>query len=282
MAIQWYPGHMAKATRQMKEQLKNVDIIVILGDSRAVTRSIIGSFLDVIGNKRYCMVFNKSDLADEKAIEAWKVRFREEKIDAFFIDCMSKKGIKELLTFLSSLKEKFRFDREVRVMIAGIPNVGKSMLINAIAGRASAQTGNRPGVTKGNRWVKVSKDFYLMDTPGVLTPKFDQEADGFVLAAIGSVKDTVFDKEELALKVIEFMSESYPELLKERYKLTELGTPLETYEQIGINRGFKSKGGIVDYDRTANIILDEFKNGKIGRVAFDHPDDMDENGPEES
>ncbi len=273
MAIQWYPGHMAKATRQMKEQLKNVDIVVILGDARAVRRSIIGSFLDVIKGKRYCMVFNKSDLADEKAIEKWKAAFREENIDAFFIDCISKRGIKELTTHISSLKEKFRYDREVKVMIAGIPNVGKSMLINSIAGRASAQTGNRPGVTKGNRWVKVNKDFFLMDTPGVLTPKFDEEADGFVLAAIGSVKDTVFDKEELALKIIEFMCESYPELLKERYKLEELTTPLETYEQIGINRGFRIKGGLVDYDRTANIILDEFKNGKIGRIAFDLPED---------
>ncbi len=273
MAIQWYPGHMAKATRQMKEQLKNVDIIVILGDSRAVRRSIIGSFLDVIKGKRYCMVFNKSDLADENVIDEWKKAFREEKIDAFFIDCISKRGIKELTGHLSSLKSKFRFDREVRVMIAGIPNVGKSMLINSIAGRASAQTGNRPGVTKGNRWVKVNNDFYLMDTPGVLTPKFDEEADGFVLAALGSVKDTVFDKEELALKIIEFMSEKYPELLKERYKLEELTTPIETYEQIGINRGFKIKGGLVDYERTANIILDEFKNGKIGRISFDHPDD---------
>ncbi|MBE6039089.1 MAG: ribosome biogenesis GTPase YlqF [Anaerofustis stercorihominis] len=280
MAIQWYPGHMAKATRQIKEQLKNIDIIIILGDSRAVQRSIIGNFFDVIGNKRYCLVYNKSDLADENAITQWKTRFREEGIDAFFIDCISKKGIKELVTFLSGLKEKFRFDREVKVMIAGIPNVGKSMLINSIAGRSSAQTGNRPGVTKANKWVRVNKDFYLLDTPGVLTPKFDAEEDGFVLAAIGSVKDTVFDREELALKIIEFMSESYPDLLMERYKLKEIGTPLETYEQIGINRGFKSKGGIVDYERTANMILDEFKNGKIGKIAFDKPEKDEENESE--
>lgn len=170
------------------------------------------------------------------------------------------------------MKNTFRFEREVRVMVAGIPNVGKSMLINTLAGRAAAEAANRPGVTRGTRWIKVADAYYLLDTPGVLPPKFETEEDGIILSALGSVKDTIFDKEELAMNLIGYLTETYPDALMQRYKLNELSDDkLTVMEAIAARRGFKTKGGIFDYERTANVVLDEFKNGVIGRFSFDKP-----------
>lgn len=263
---------MAKATRLMKEELGNVDVVLLLGDARACSRSIMKDFIRFAGDKRVVLAFNKTDLADPNAVDAWKSYYSANGSEAFFLNSAAGKGVNELCSHLAKQKEHFRFEREVHVMVAGVPNVGKSMLINAIAGRSSAPTGNRPGVTKAKKWVKVGRDFYLLDTPGVLTPKFDTEEDGFVLASIGSVKTEVFDSEELALTVIRFMIKNYPELLQSRYKLEALGEDaLSTYESIGAKRGFKIKGGDIDYTRTAAMILDEFKNGVMGRIAFDWP-----------
>lgn len=273
MNIQWYPGHMAKAVRLMKEEIKNVDIILVMGDARAVKRSVNADFFGVINNKKYVLVFNKSDLADETVNRAWQAYYKKNGISAFFIDCLNKKGLKELTSYLKSLSEKFRFEREVRVMVTGIPNVGKSMFINTVAKRAGAQTGDKPGVTRAKQWIKVEGDFYLLDTPGVLPPKFETEEDGIMLAAIGSVKDTIIDREELALKIIDFMKKNYPQEILSRYKLDVLSDEsLSIYEDIALKRGYKIKGGQVDYERTAYMILDEFRSGAMGRVSFDRPD----------
>ena len=268
--IQWYPGHMAKAMRLMKEEIKNVDIILVMGDARCVNASINPDFFKLINTKKFAYVFNKCDLADEVQTAKWQADFKARGIDAFFIDCINKSGVSELSSYLISLKERFRFNREVRVMVTGIPNIGKSMLINTLAKRNGAEVGNKPGVTRAKKWIKVSGNYYLLDTPGVLPPKFETEEDGVKLASIGSVKDTILDKDLLALKIVEFMIEHYPKLLLNRYAIEEIqSTSLETYEKIGLVRGFKNKGGVIDYDRLSTAVIDEFKNGKIGRITFD-------------
>jgi len=274
--IQWYPGHMAKATRLIREDLKSVDLILLLCDARAVQSSRNEDFEKIIAQKKKIFVFNKSDLADEKVTKEWLTYFKEKQETVFFIDCLNKQGIGPLVSYLKNYKQTFRTNREVRVMIAGIPNVGKSMLINTLARRNGMKTGNRPGVTMNKQWIKVTGDFYLLDTPGVLPPKFDNQQQGSIAALIGSVKDTVFNKEDMALYLLEFLQVYYPQLIKERYKIAALGqTPLEIYEQIADSRGFKTKGGLFDYERTAVMLLDEFKNGKIGRVSFDRSEELD-------
>ncbi|WP_329384355.1 ribosome biogenesis GTPase YlqF [Anaerofustis butyriciformans] len=275
MNIQWYPGHMAKATRLIKEDLKNVDIVVKLLDSRAVIRSENNDFNKILNQKKFIRIYNKCDLADEKETIKWQNYFKEKGEDVFFIDSMSKKGINEVLSYLNNIKSTFRANREVRAMVVGIPNVGKSMFINSITKKSNAKTGNRPGVTLSKQWIKVKGEVYLLDTPGVLPPKFENLEDGVCLASIGSVKDTILDREELCLKLIEFLIERYPDKLKERYKLENVEKmPIEVYEDIGRKRGFLLKGGEIDYLRTAVTVLDEFKNGLIGRISFDRVCDL--------
>ena len=275
MNIQWYPGHMAKATRLIKEDLKNVDIVVKLLDSRAVIRSENNDFNKILNQKKFIRVYNKCDLADEKETIKWQNYFKEKGEDVFFIDSMSKKGINEVLSYLNNIKSTFRANREVRAMVVGIPNVGKSMFINSITKKSNAKTGNRPGVTLSKQWIKVKGEVYLLDTPGVLPPKFENLEDGVCLASIGSVKDTILDREELCLKLIEFLIERYPDKLKERYKLENVEKiPIEVYEDIGRKRGFLLKGGEIDYLRTAVTVLDEFKNGLIGKISFDRVCDL--------
>ncbi|WP_138268856.1 ribosome biogenesis GTPase YlqF [Anaerofustis stercorihominis] len=275
MNIQWYPGHMAKATRLIKEDLKNVDIVVKLLDSRAVIRSENNDFNKILNQKKFIRVYNKCDLADEKETIEWQNYFKEKGEDVFFIDSMSRKGINEVLSYLNNIKSTFRANREVRAMVVGIPNVGKSMFINSITKKSNAKTGNRPGVTLSKQWIKVKGEVYLLDTPGVLPPKFENLEDGVCLASIGSVKDTILDREELCLKLIEFLVERYPDKLKERYKLESVEKmPIEVYEDIGKKRGFLLKGGEIDYLRTAVTVLDEFKNGLIGKISFDRVCDL--------
>ena len=270
MNIQWYPGHMAKATRLIREDLKNVDLVIKLLDARAVVRSENQDFNKVIKNKKTINVYNKTDLADDRKTAMWKEYFRETGEPCFFVDSLNRKGFREVTDYLKS--RKFRTGREIRAMVIGIPNVGKSFFINAMTGKKNAQTGNRPGVTKSKQWIKLKGEFYLLDTPGILPPKFENEQDGICLASIGCVKETILDREELCLKLLEYLMGEYPELIMNRYRLESLsGTPLEVYEDIGRKRGFLLKGGEIDYLRTAVTVLDEFKNGKIGKMSFDSP-----------
>ncbi len=268
--IHWYPGHMAKATRLIREDLKNVDVIIKLCDARAVVRSDNKDFNSIISQKKIIRIYNKMDLADDKITKEWILHFKEKNEEVFFIDCLNKKGLSEVVAYLTNMNKSFRSNREVRAMVIGVPNVGKSMFINSITKKSNAKTGNRPGVTLGKQWVKVSGEFFLLDTPGVLPPKFESEKDGVVVASIGSVKDSILDRENLALNLIDFLKDNYPNMLMDRYKLEELDeNPLVVYEEIAMKRGFLIKGGEVDYTRTATTILDEFKNGKIGKISFD-------------
>lgn len=274
MDIQWYPGHMAKATRLIREELKNIDIVLLIGDARCVSSSINRDFLPIVGSKKITYIFNKSDLADESVTEAWRNYFRNNDIDAIFTDMLNKKGLDKIKAHLKELQSTFRYAKEAHVLIAGIPNVGKSMIINSLAGRAAAQTGNTPGLTKANKWVKLEGNYYLLDSPGIMPPKFTNRQEATALAAIGSIKDTIYDKGELALEVIAFLSSEYPQLLMQRYKLDNLdASEQDILEQICHNRGFVTKGGIFDYDRGVNTLLDEFKNGKIGKISFEKPEE---------
>lgn len=275
MDIQWYPGHMAKAMRLIKEQLKAVDIVLVMGDARAVVRSVNADFTAALGNKPYICVYNKTDLADPAVTRAWEAYFAAQGENVFFIEALNKKSFAPLTDYLKKLKETFRFTREVRVMAAGIPNVGKSMFINAVAGRSAAETQDRPGVTRANKWIKC-RDFFLLDTPGVLPPKFTRQEDGAALAAIGCVRETVFSAEELSLEILAFMSAYYPDRLTGRYCLDSAAdTPLALLEAIAAKRGFIVKGGEADYARCAATVLKEFRNGTLGPISIDRPEETD-------
>ena len=272
MLIQWYPGHMAKAERKIKEETSKADVIVVLGDARAVGVSVNSDFYESIKGKKVITVYNKASLADRSVNDEWKERFKNNGETVFFTDCSSNEGIGDVVEYIKAMKNTFRFQREVRVIVAGIPNVGKSMFINTLTKRSGAKTGNMPGVTRGTNWIKSTGDFFLLHTPGVLPPKFEDQNDGIMLAAIGSVKDTILDREELALKIIEFLLDEYPEYINQRYKIeTEGLSPLEVYEAIAVKRGFILKRGEVDYARCAATVTDEFKNGVIGRISFCRP-----------
>lgn len=272
MAVQWYPGHMAKAERNIKEEIKKADVIIFTGDARAVRQSINKGFYNNVKDKKHFSVFNKSDLADEDVTKAWQEYYSKKNEQVFFTDCVSKEGIKQIISYMTELKQNLRYERELRAVISGIPNVGKSMLINALSNKASAKTGNIPGFTRGVNWIKTKGDFYLLDTPGVLPTKFDTEYDGNVLASIGCVKQTVYNSEDLAAFIIEFLSKEYPLFLRSRYLVDPEGKDtIQIYEEIALKRGFKLKGNNIDYLRCARTVIDEFKNGTIGRISFSRP-----------
>ena len=271
MQIQWYPGHMAKAERKIREETSKADVMIIVGDARAPEKSVNADFYKSIGSKRRITVYNKMSLADPAGIEKWRAYYRDRGDDVFFTDCVSREGISQVTAYLKALKKTFKFEREARAIVAGIPNVGKSLLINTLCRKGSAKTGDIPGVTRGTNWIR-SDEFYLLDTPGVLPPKFVEPEDGVILASIGCVKDTILDREDLALEIIDFMSRNYPSLLSERYRIDISGmSPLEIYEAIASKRGFILKGGEYDYERCASTVIDEFRAGIIGRVMMCMP-----------
>lgn len=272
MLIQWYPGHMAKAERKIKEETSKADIIVVLGDARAVEKSVNSDFYKSIRDKKHITVYNKVSLADRDITDKWKKYFKTTEQDVFFTDCVTGEGISEVADYIKSMKNTFRFEREARAIVAGIPNVGKSLFINTLTKKGGAKTGNMPGVTRGTNWIK-SGEFYLLDTPGVLPPKFVSQEDGVLLAMIGCVKDTILDKEDLSFEIIKFLLLRYPALLEKRYKITVADKePIEIYEAICEKRGFIIKGGEYDYARCANTVIDEFKNGIIGQVSLSAPE----------
>ena len=274
MQIQWYPGHMARAERKIREETSKADVIIIVGDARAPEKSVDADFYKSIGNKRNITVYNKSSLADPKALERWKQWYRDRKDTVYFTDCVTGEGVGSVANYLKGLKKTFKFEREARAIVAGIPNVGKSLLINTLCRRGSARTGDIPGVTRGTNWIK-SDEFYLLDTPGVLPPKFMEPRDGVILASIGCVKDTILNREDLALEIIAFLKDRYPALLRSRYKVEPEGlTPLEAYEAIAARRGFILRGGEYDYERCASTVIDEFRSGTIGKIMMCLPEDL--------
>ena len=282
MQFQWYPGHMTKAKRQMQEDIKLVDLVIELVDAR-IPMSSRNPDIDELGkNKARLILLNKADLADDRQLEAWMNFFKEKGYFAVRLDARSKAGMKNVQNvIMDACAEKIERDRKrgiknrpVRAMVVGIPNVGKSTFINSFAGKACAKTGNKPGVTKGKQWIRLNKGVELLDTPGILWPKFEDQSVGLKLALIGSIKDEILNIDEMSLELIRFLQERYKELLAARYESIDVDAkPVEILEQIAALRGCIKKGGDIDYTKTANLLLDEFRSGMIGRITLELPED---------
>ncbi|RKD27803.1 ribosome biogenesis GTPase A [Caminicella sporogenes DSM 14501] len=283
MNINWYPGHMKKTKELIKNNLKLVDVVIELYDARIPISSKNPEIDKIISNKPKIVVLNKYDLSDPKILKKWLDYYSKLGINAIPFNALSGEGMNNLLNAIKNaakdkieiLKKKGRKLRPIRVMIVGIPNVGKSSLINKLVGKKSAKTGNKPGVTRGKQWIRIRKDIELFDTPGILWPKFDDEKVGLNLAFTGSIRDEILDIDELCLELIKTLLEKYPNNLKERYNLDNLNKEaLEIMEDIGRNRGCISAGGIIDYTRIANIVLDDFRKGKLGKITLETPEDI--------
>ncbi len=279
MNIQWYPGHMTKAKRMMQEDIKLIDIVIELLDAR-VPISSRNPDIDTLANNKYRLVLlNKSDLADEKVTSQWEAYFKEKGIMVVTINARNGQGMKAITSKVQeACKEKIERDRKrgimnrpIRAMIVGIPNVGKSTFINSFAKKACTKVGNKPGVTKGKQWIKINKSVELLDTPGILWPKFEDDTVGEHLAFIGSINDEILQKTELACDLISFMVERYPGVLEERYQIDEGEVASAILEGIARNRGCLLKGNELDFEKAAIILLDEFRNGKLGRISLEEP-----------
>lgn len=286
MNIQWYPGHMTKTRRQMEADLKLVDAVCEIVDARIPMSSRNPDIDSIFGSKPRIIILNRMDLADPKATKAWAAYFKNLGYAVVITDCKSRRGIGDFTPAVRAvLAEKIArnaakgMNKPVKVMVVGIPNVGKSTLINQISGRKGAKAENRPGVTRGKQWVTVDSGLLLLDTPGILWPKFEDPEVGMMLAYTGAVKDGILDVEELACHLISVLHRRYPQALKDRYKLeAEQGTPgYELLEMAGRKRGFLVSGGEINTERMAKVLLDEYRSGKLGRITFEEPEDS-ENG----
>ena len=281
MNVQWYPGHMTKAKRQMQEDIKLIDLIIELVDAR-VPLSSRNPDIDELGkNKARMILLNKADLADERQNRAWMEYFKEKGIYAVSIDSRNKGSMKAVSAAITeACKEKTERDRRrgiknrpVRAMVAGIPNVGKSTFINTFAGKACAKTGNKPGVTKGKQWIKINKNVELLDTPGILWPKFEDQQVGLRLALIGSIRDEILNQDEMAIELIEYLKNHYQGILADRYQVDENEDKVKILEQIALNRNCKMKGNELDYEKASKIVLEEFRNGKLGKISLETPEE---------
>lgn len=282
MTIQWYPGHMTKTRRQIEADLKQVDAVCEIVDARIPMASRNPDIDSICGNKPRILILNRMDLADPAATKRWAEYFRAKGITVVVTDCKSRKGVSDFIPAARrACKEKQERDaargmhRPLRVMIVGIPNVGKSTLINQISGRKGAKAENRPGVTRGKQWVTVDSSLLLLDTPGILWPKFEDPQVGMMLAYTGAVKDGILDIEELACLLMQLLHRRYPEALMERYGIdAEEGTPgYVLLEMAGRKRGFFVSGGEVNTERMAKVLVDEYRSGKLGRFTLEEPED---------
>ncbi len=279
MNIQWYPGHMTKAKRMMEEDIKLIDLVIELVDARLPLSSRNPDIDNLAKNKSRLILLNKSDLADERVNNMWSEYFKEKGFFVVKLDARSGSGMKAINSIIQeACKEKIERDRRrgilnrpVRAMVVGIPNVGKSTFINSYAKKACTKTGNKPGVTKGKQWIKLSKGLELLDTPGILWPKFEDQEVGLRLAISGSINDDILNISELSLELIKMLLKDYPGKLAERYEIDEEMKPIDILEAIAIKRGCLKKGELVDLDKAANIIIDEFRAGKIGRITLERP-----------
>ncbi len=279
MNYQWYPGHMTKAKRMMQEDIKLIDLVIEIIDAR-VPLSSRNPDIDELGkNKARLVVLNKSDLADERRNSAWESYFQEKGYYTAKVNARSGAGMKRIQeTIQAACAEKIERDRKrgimnrpVRAMVVGIPNAGKSTFINTLAGKAAAKTGNKPGVTKGKQWIRLNKSVELLDTPGILWPKFEDQLVGQKLAVIGSIKDELLQSEELALWLIHYVRTDYPGLLADRYRLEETGEDLTILEGIAEARGCKLKGNLPDYPKAAALLVEDFRSGRLGRITLEQP-----------
>jgi ribosome biogenesis GTPase A len=283
MTIQWFPGHMAKAKREVSEKLKLIDIVYELVDARIPSSSRNPMIDEIIKNKPRIVLLNKADMADPEATKQWITYFQEQKIHALAIDSQTGTGIKKIVDLSKDiLREKFDKmrakgikPRAIRALIVGIPNVGKSTLINRLAHRHIAKTGDRPGITKAQQWIKVGKELELLDTPGILWPKFEDENVGLKLATTGAIKDEILNLQDVAVFALNFLKEQYPQRLMERYSLTAIPENIvELFDEIGKRRGCLMSGGLIDYDKTSEIVLRDIRTEKLGPLTFETPYDI--------
>ena len=282
MHFQWYPGHMTKAKRMMQENIKLIDLVIELVDARIPVSSRNPDIDELGKNKSRLILLNKADLAEDKWNDAWAEYFREKGF--FVVKVNSKKGggLKSIQGVIQeACKEKMERDRKrgilnrpVRAMVVGIPNVGKSTFINALAGKACAKTGNKPGVTKGKQWIRLNKQVELLDTPGILWPKFEDQEVGLRLAFIGSIKDEILNTEELAAELIKFLNAHYPGVLEEKYGVEPSDDAYVLLAGIARSRNCLLKGSELDTEKAALLLLDDFRNGKLGRLTLEYPQEV--------
>lgn len=280
MNYQWYPGHMTKARRMMQENIKLVDLVIELVDAR-IPLSSRNPDIDELGRQKSRLVLlNKSDLADAAANQAWMDYFEKKGIHAAEVNSRSGAGVKSVQTVVQeACREKIERDRKrgilnrpIRAMVAGIPNVGKSTFINAFAGKACTRTGNKPGVTKGKQWIRLNKKLELLDTPGILWPKFEDQQTGMHLALIGSMNDEILQIDELALQLIAFLREYYPGILHQRFEIEETGDDFSVLTEICRKRRCFLKGEEPDLRKVSSILMEEFRSGKLGRITLERPE----------
>ena len=282
MNIQWYPGHMTKTRRQIEADLKQVDAVCEIVDARIPMSSRNPDIDAICGSKPRIIVLNRMDLADPAATRRWREYFKSRGMAVIATDCKTRQGIADFTPAArTACAEKLQRDaargmnRPLRVMVVGIPNVGKSTLINQISGRKGAKAENRPGVTRGKQWVTVDSGLQLLDTPGILWPKFEDPEVGMMLAYTGAVKEGVIDLEELACRLLELLLKYYPHVLSERYQVeAEPGTPgYELLEMAGRKRGYLLRGAEVHTERMAKVLMDEFRSGKLGKFTLEMPEE---------
>ena len=280
MLIQWFPGHMAKAKRQMEESIKRVDSLIYVLDARAPFSSVNPEFENLIARKPVLYVINKCDLVERQAVDAWLARFRAAGMTALAISSTIGKDASKVLTALREInKEKLERNRQkgvnyaLKAMVIGMPNTGKSTLINALCRGKKTVTGDKPGVTKGEQWVRLDGGISLLDTPGTLCHSMKSETIGLHLAFIGAVRDAVVDTTELSLELIKFLVEKRPGTLFARYGAEETGTPLEILTAIAVKRGFMRKGGDADEDKAALALIDDFRKTRLGKIVLETPED---------
>ncbi|MGG7618832.1 ribosome biogenesis GTPase YlqF [Robertmurraya sp. GLU-23] len=284
MTIQWFPGHMAKARRQVTEKLKLVDIIFELVDARIPYSSRNPMIDEIIQHKPRLVLLNKADMADPRITKDWIQFFDKKGIKALAINSQAGVGMKEIVS-ASELILKEKFDRmkakgvvrprAIRAMIVGIPNAGKSTLINRLAKKNIAKTGNTPGVTKAQQWIKVGKELELLDTPGILWPKFEDQEVGSKLALTGAIKDTILNLQDICVYALRFLEREYPERLKERFQLEYIPEDIvDFFDQIGKRRGCLMGGGEVDYDKVAELVIREFRSELFGPITLERPSDL--------
>lgn len=274
--IQWYPGHMTKAKRAMKEDIKLIDLIIEIIDARVPLASRNPDIDELGKGKARLILLNKSDLASERQNDAWTAWFKSKGFFVVKVNSRSGAGLKQINSVVQeACKEKIERDRRrgimnrpVRAMVVGIPNVGKSTFINSFAGKACAKTGNKPGVTKGNQWIRLNKSLELLDTPGILWPRFEDQRVGLMLAFIGSINDEILNRDELAVELLKFLLAHYPEMIQERYH-AEGEDAMEVLSQIAKVRGCLMKGGEPDFSKAAAILIDDFRSGKLGRITLE-------------
>lgn len=281
MNFQWYPGHMTKAKRMMQEDIKLIDVVIELVDAR-IPLSSKNPDIDVLAKqKSRVILLNKSDLADPDKTKQWKRWFEQKGYFVTLVNSKNGTGVREVNEIVQqACKEKIERDRKrgilnrpVRAMIVGIPNVGKSTFINSFAKKACTKTGNKPGVTKGKQWIRLNKSIELLDTPGILWPKFEDQKVGLRLAFIGSIKEEILNVTDLAYELIKFLQENWKGILNRRYEIDETAECLDILSQIAEKRSCKLKGDVLDFEKAASILLDDFRSGKLGKITLEFPEE---------